>query len=419
MPYLPEKTATIFISTGELSGEMHGAYLVSAIQQLRQEQGLPPAIIEGNGSQRMSEAGVQLLFDVATWGEMGIIANLLKAQFFLRVVSATARFILSNQPDIVVLVDSRFLNISLAKHLRQRGYTGKIVYYVAPVRWQSLYDPADHERSLHNKRFSEIRQYCDFAIPIYPVSLKAYEELDIPFEYVGHPLCEHAKPKLSDAEFANLVGFDYNRAQPPVIVGALPGSRVGEIRQIAPQVFTALAWMTEAFREDRTMPPLHAISVLAHDELLDEVLAAARRAGLQDLTLISPEYVYDLMSRAKVMIVKSGTGTHECLVMGVPAIMCYRVAPYMAWVARYLMRFSMPYYSFPNLLANRPVIPELIQEDCDPSRIVDLAGALLYEKGERQAMLEAFAELRQMICKPSPVRRAAQLVLGQLEDSAN
>jgi len=147
-PYLPDKTATIFISTGELSGEMHGAYLAEAIQQLRREQGQPPAIIEGNGSQRMTEAGVQLLFDVATWGEMGLIANLLKAQFFLRVVSATARFILSNQPDIVVLVDSRFLNISLAKHLRQRGYTGKIVYYVAPVRWQSLYDPAEHERSL-------------------------------------------------------------------------------------------------------------------------------------------------------------------------------------------------------------------------------------------------------------------------------
>ena len=394
---------------------MHAAHLARAIQSLREEQGRPPAIIEGNGSQRMNEAGVQLLFDVATWGEMGIFANLLKAQFFLRVVSATARYILSNQPDLVILVDSRFLNLSLAKYLRNRGFTGKIAYYVAPVRWQSLYDPAEHARSVTNRRFTDIKDYCDFAIPIYPVSLPVYAELSIAHEYVGHPLCEQVQPRLSDAEFSALTGIDFDSADPPLLVGALPGSRIGEVRQIAPEIFRALALMQEAFAEDPQLPALSSVSVLAHRELLDEITKAARRAGLTDLTLIDPEHVYDLMLRARLMIAKSGTGVHECMLANVPAIMCYRVAPAMAWIARHVMRFTMPYYSLPNLLANKPIVPELIHEQCNYRRIVELAGSLLYEERERRAMLDAYKEIRKLVCKPQPLRRAAQLLLGLIE----
>jgi len=415
--YLPGRTATVFISTGELSGEMHAAHLVRALQQLRSEQGQPPAIIEGNGSKRMRAAGVQLLFDVATWGEMGVLANVLKAQFFLRVVSATARYILSNQPDMVVLVDSRFLNTSLARHLRQRGYGGKIVYYVAPVRWQSLYDPGEQRRSLTNRRFLDVKDLCDFAIPIYPVSLATYQALGIPHEYVGHPLCDLAGPVLSDAQFRQLTGIDYDPAAPPTIIGTLPGSRVGEVRQIAPAIFRALALMREAFDEDPQLPPLYMVSALAHQDLTDELISAARRARLPDLTLIDAEYVYDLMARARLMIVKSGTGIHECMLMNVPAIMCYRVAPYMAWIARYIMRFNMPYFSLPNLLAGKPVVPELVQEECNHRRIVDLASSLLYEERERRAMLDAYRDLRDLVCKPAPLRRAAELLLGLIGES--
>lgn len=408
----PAQSLSIFISTGELSGEMHGAHLAAAIQQLRAEQGRAPAFIAGNGSARMAAAGVELLFDVATWGEMGILANLLKAQFFLRAVTTTAKYILANDPELVVLVDSRFMNLSLAKYLRRRGYSGKIAYYVAPVRWQSLYDPNEDKRSLTNRRFTDVRDYCDFAIPIYPISLSVYEQLSIPHEYVGHPLCELAKPRLSDAEFTELTGIPYDAADPPLIVGALPGSRVGELRQIAPEIFRALALMKEGLAEDPSLPPLNAVAVLAHQELLGEVTAAARRAQLDDLTLIANEHVYDLMARARLMIAKSGTGVHECLLMEVPAIMCYRVAPLSAWLAKWLLRFSMPYYSLPNLLANRPIVPELVQDECNHRRIVDLAGTLLYEQRERAAMLEAFSELRQAVCKPQPLRRAAELVLS-------
>jgi len=175
--------------------------------------------------------------------------------------------------------------------------------------------------------------------------------------------------------------------------------------------------MREAFDEDPQLPPLYMVSALAHQDLTDELISAARRARLPDLTLIDAEYVYDLMARARLMIVKSGTGIHECMLMNVPAIMCYRVAPYMAWIARYIMRFNMPYFSLPNLLAGKPVVPELVQEECNHRRIVDLASSLLYEERERRAMLDAYRDLRDLVCKPAPLRRAAELLLGLIGES--
>ena len=146
------------------------------------------------------------------------------------------------------------------------------------------------------------------------------------------------------------------------------------------------------------------------------MLKAARRVGLSDLTIIDNEHTYDLMARAQLMVAKSGTSVHECMLMGVPVIMCYRVQPYVAWIAKYLLRFSMPFYALPNLLAGRAVVPELIQNECNHSRIAALSGTLLCEPREREVMLAAFADLRRMVCKPQPLRQAAkrlQALLGQ------
>ena len=394
---------------------MHAAHLVRALQQLRQDLALPPAIVEGNGSRRMEQAGVHLIHNVATWSEMGIIHNALKAQFFHRMLSTTARYILSNQPDMVVLVDNRVLNLSLAKYLRTRGYTGRIVYYVAPVRWESLFDPREQERSLHNRRFLDVKQYCDFAIPIYPVSLETYAALHIPHEFPGHPLCELARPQLTDAQFSALTGIEYDPQRPPLIIGALVGSRRREIEWIAPAVYRALALIQAAFQEDGEFEPPFVVSSVAHPELMPGMLKAAQQAGLADLVFVQPEHIYDVMSRAQLMIVKSGTGLHECVLLNVPTIACYRVPALTATLIKHVLRFSMPFYTLPNLLAGRAVVPELIQDDCTHTRLAELAGSLLFEAGERQEMLKEFAALRALLCKPQALKRAANLVQQLLQ----
>jgi lipid-A-disaccharide synthase len=413
--FLPDKAATIFISTGELSGEMHAAHLVRALQRLRAARGLPPAIVEGNGSAGLRNAGGHILYDVATWSELGIVANLPKASFFSKVLRHTVRYVLSNQHDMVILVDNRTFNTMLAKALRNGGYTGRIVYYVAPVRWESCYDPAEAARSLRNPRFLDVKRYCDFALPIYPVSLQTYQALEIPHAFVGHPLCELAHPGLSDAAFSALTGIAYDAQNPPLIIGALPGSRIGEIAQIGPPLFRGMALIQDAFAEAPDLPPVHVVTTLAHPELEPHVLKAARQAHLKDLILLDGEHRYDLMARARLMVVKSGTALHECMLLDAPAIMCYRVPAYMAWVARHVLRFSMPYFGFPNLLAGKPVVPELIQEDCSHTRIAEVAGSLLFEEHERELMQAAYAEVRELVCRPEPLTQAAEKLQGLLK----
>ncbi len=393
---------------------MHAAHLLDKLQQLRAQDGLPAAVCRGNGSSRMQAAGVELLRDVATWSEMGIIRNMFKARFFSRILQETVRHILAGDYDLVVLVDNRFLNLNLARILRERGYTGRIAYYVAPVRWESLYDPAELQRSLRNPRFAMIKRYCDLAIPIYPVSLDTFEQLGIPHVYPGHPLCELARPKLSDAEFQQLLGLDSTRMQNTQIVGIMPGSRRGEISDIAPEIFRAVVLLQAASQSVPDGPRIIAVAPVAHPELREATLRAAANSGLEELVLLDSEFRYDMMARAALMIVKSGTGLHECMIMGTPAVMCYRFHPVLAWIGRNIMRFSMPYYGFPNLLANRAVVPELIQEDCRHDRIAEVAGRLLFDESERETMLHDFAALRERVCLPDPLGTAARAIQALL-----
>jgi lipid-A-disaccharide synthase len=409
---------TIFISANELSGEAHAAHLATALQQLRARQGLPPAILQGNGSTRMEAAGIEILSDVTHMGALGIVHIVLKTPLSLRVLAKTVRHILRTRPQMVILVDSRVFHLRLAAMLRKRGYRGKIVYYVAPVRWESLYDPSEQVRSLSNPRFLQLRKYCDYSLLIAPVSLKTYEQLDIPHRFIGHPSCELVRPQLDDAQFAALVGDD-DGVQQRVIVGALTGSRSTEVNWIAPHVFRALRLMREALAEEGV--DLLPVAPVAHPDLRPALLKAAREAGLSGLALLDSSDVYELMARADLMIVKSGTGLQECVMAGAPAVMCYRIPEYLAWFMRHIKRFSMPFYGFPNLLAGREVVPELIQEECSELRIAEVAGELLFDANRKARMRNDYRQLRAQMCPDqgdglTPLQRGArelQRLLGR------
>jgi lipid-A-disaccharide synthase len=412
---VPPAGPTIFISANELSGEAHAAHLALALQELRKSRGLPPAHLEGNGSQRMRAAGVRILHDITHMGALGIVQIMAKAPRALLMLRETVNHIMATRPKMVIVVDSRVYHLRLAAMLRRRGYQGKLVYFVAPVRWESQFDPSELVRSLENPRFLQQREFFDLSLLIYPVSLKTYENLDIPHRFIGHPGCELVRPSLSSAEWQQIVGPARGKR---VVVGALTGSRDAEVKWIAPPVFAALRLMSEALQEEGI--ELVPVTAVAHPDLRQAVVKAARDAGLSGLVMIDSADVYDLMHHADLMLAKSGTGLQECLLAGVPAVMCYRVPDSVAWIARNLQRFSMPYYAFPNLLAGREVVPELVQEDCNELKIADTAGQLLFDGPKRRHMLEAYKELNPLLCPDlgdglTPLQRGAgelQRLLG-------
>lgn len=402
---MPAGETRVFISTGELSGEMHAAKLVTAWQALRKANGEPPLEVNANGSRALKQAGAKLLFDVADWSEMGIIANVMKAGHFRRVHAATVREIMQLQPRMVVLVDNRVFNTTLAEALRNKGYRGLILYYVAPVRWEAAYDPEERQKSLENPRFLKVKALCDFAIPIYPVSLDTYRALGIPHEFFGHPLCDQGVPTLNDAEFVRASGVE--KGEGDLLIGALPGSRKGEIQQIAPAIFGGLAILHKKFSVARPPRILHVVVPLAHPDMRQMVLNAALNAGLHQVQVTDQSLTWDIMHRADLMLVKSGTGLHQCVIAGAPVVMCYRVHPFAAFIARHVLKFSLPHYGLPNIIAGRTVVPELIQDDCVADRIAAEAERLLTDERARAQMLSDLKEVRGQICRDNALSHIA------------
>lgn len=405
---MPPAAPTIFISANELSGERHAAHLAAALQELRASRGLPAAELEGNGSQAMRAAGVRILNDVTHMGAIGIVQIIAKTPGSLLLLRRTVRHILRTRPQMVIMVDSRVFHLQLAKLLRRAGYRGRIVYHVAPVRWESLYDPSELVRSLDNPRFLQQRELCDLSLLILPISLKTYEQLDMPHKFIGHPGCELVRPGMDDADWNALIGPPTGKRR--VIIGALTGSRAAEVRWIAPHIFAALRTMRDALESEGI--ELVPVTAVAHPDLRPAVVRAARQAELTGLVMLDSGCAYDLMHRADLMIVKSGTSLQECVLAGAPALMCYRVPTLVAWIARHIQRFSMPYYGQPNLLAGREIVPELIQEGCNELRIAAVAGELLFDQQRRARMRAEFAAVRAQMCPSlgdglTPLQRGA------------
>ena len=219
---------------------------------------------------------------------------------------------------------------------------------------------------------------------------------------------------MSDDEFIKAAGLERNSAgELPLIYGIMPGSRRGEIREIADVMFLAARWIEKELQDNAPAIPVNFVVPLAHEELRPELERAARRAGLTSVRFMQPGHTYDLLALAAVMIVKSGTGLHQCVLMNTPAVMCYRVHGSVAALLR-LMRFSMPFYGLPNLIAGREVVPELIQEKCTEGNIAREVFRLTLDRPAIEKMRADFAELREKLCRSQPLQQIARAVQALL-----
>ncbi len=180
----------LFISAGELSGDVHAAKLVDALAKRTGSLN-----ITALGSDNLKATGAKVLYDTARGATMGVIGNLLQAPQKLRLFNAAVRNVMATKPDAVILVDSRFFNLNLARVLRQKCYQGAIVYYVAPVMWQAesisryqnIAQQSEQFRANAGRRFEEMRKHVDLALVIYPVGLELYDYFGINYEFVGIP----------------------------------------------------------------------------------------------------------------------------------------------------------------------------------------------------------------------------------------
>lgn len=356
-----------FLSSGEASGELAATLIAQAIRRAD-----PQAQFEGIGAARMRENGISLWRDHTGWASMGPLAAIPRIPKLLLVMLETARHIAQSKPDLVILVDFGAFNVRLAKRLRAIGYGGAVLDVFPPATWLD--------------RAKTAREVAAVAMPLTAFAHQRdfYASLGLPIAYFGHPLAGQYTMRAP-------------RAAPPSengVVALLPGSRGGELRYHAPRLLAAFAQL----RAKR--PRLRGIIGAADDRAHMHLRAAAERAGVRDLAIVRGTQA--ALAQADAAWVASGTAVLECALSGVPAVALYVIAPMLVKHARRV--YSGRFITLPNLVLDRPVIPELLQDDATPER---LAGAMDAVLRDPAAQYREFERLREALGPADALERCA------------
>ncbi len=375
----PGAARRIMISCGEASGDLYAGALVEALRARA------PAIeVFGFGGPRLAAAGADLVGDYRGFSVTGLVeaASVLPRSWaMLRTLGRAARL---RRPDVFVAVDFPDFNFRLLPVMHDLGVP--VVYYVSPQLW-----------AWRAGRLAAIRRYVTRMLVIFPFETAMYEQAGVPVEFVGHPLVDQILP---GGRRDWLIAHRLDPDQP--VVALLPGSRPNEIRQILPTLVAAVP------RIQRGVPGVQF--VVARAPSLDDRLFGA----IDDLRAASvPVVVADnadaVLAAADVVVTASGTATVQTALHDRPMVIVYRLSPITYAIGRAFVRITT--YGMVNLIAGRPIAPELIQGRFTPENVARETISLLTDRDRADAMRRDLADVRACLGEPGASGRAAAAVL--------
>lgn len=371
----------IFISAGEASGEAYGALLIDELKRRLNQQGEAAAFF-GMGGPRMAAAGLERVVraeDVAVMGITEVVRHLPRIYREFRKLKQSLH---ERSPAVAILIDFPDIHFKLAEELKGLGIP--VVFFVSPQLW-----------AWKKHRIKLVQKYVDRMLVIFPFEEPFYRARAVAAEFVGHPMADLPIPAITRSEFAAANDLDPNKTW----IGLLPGSRAKEIRDNLPEMLQAAALL-----ESQSGEGLEFVLPLA------PTLTASQRATVREmvecgrgkLTIRLVNDAKAALHHARASIVASGTATVEAALIGNPFVVVYRVSPITYAIAKRVV--TVPHVAMANLIAGKPVVPELIQNDFTASNIVRHLSPLLPDGPSRQSMMMELAELRGLLRARMPGR---------------
>ncbi|MBP1651157.1 MAG: lipid-A-disaccharide synthase [Bacteroidetes bacterium] len=361
-----------YIIAGEASGDLHGSNLIKQLKQLDTN-----ADIRCWGGDLMAQAGGTVVKHYKDLAFMGFIEVVMNLRTVLRNMEWCKQDIAAYQPDVLVLIDYAGFNLRIAEWAKPLGY--KIVFYISPQVW-----------AWKENRVKKIKKSVDKMLCILPFEQDFYNKWAYPVEYVGHPLVEVVKA-AKDAPAEPAI------ADKPIIA-ILPGSRRQEVRVKLPIMLT----MAKHFPQYQF--------VVAQAPSLDD-------AFMQELTGAHPNVstvknqTYALLRQAKAALVTSGTATLETALFGVPEVVCYKGSAVSYFFAKRLIKVK--YISLVNLVMDKPVVTELIQNDLTEENLLRELTLLLEDDATRQRIKEDYSQLWTKLGEKKASRRTAEVIVEE------
>ena len=379
----------IFISTGEVSGDLQGALLVAALKRHAVAAGFELEIT-ALGGRLMAEAGATILGDTAGIGSMGIIESVPYIWPTIKVQQKAKQYLKNFRPDAVVLIDYLTPNLGIGSYIRRCLPDLPVVWYIAPQEWVCSISPRNTEL---------IVNIADRILAIFPEEATYYRAKGSQVSWVGHPLVDRMQSAPSRVVARKTLGIEPEQ----VSVALIPASRKQELKYLMPVIFEA-AQIIQA-----KLPEVHFWIPLSQSAFRSKIETAIADYGLR-ATLLENQNL-EILAAADFAIAKSGTVNLELALLGVPQVVAYRVSRITAMIARHLLKLSIPFISPPNLVQMKPIVPELLQEDATVENIVFHALELLQNADRRQQTLTDYRQMRESLGDVGVCDRAAAEII--------
>ncbi len=369
----------VALVAGEASGDILGAGLMQALKARH-----PHVEFIGVGGPLMQAEGLSSYFPMERLAVMGLVEVLGRLPELLARRKRLIKGLIAAKPDVFIGIDAPDFNLTVELKLRRAGI--KTVHYVSPSVW-----------AWRKKRVLKIRQACDLMLTLFPFEAQFYDAHSVPVRFVGHPLAD-AIPVQAD-RMAARAALDLPLDCP--VVALLPGSRGGEVARLGSLFLDA------AVRLRTLRPGIRFVLPCASPERREQLEQLLVGRDLP-LTLLNARS-HDALAACDAVLIASGTATLEALLYKRPMVVAYKVAPLTYRILKRLV--TSPYISLPNLLAERLLVPELIQDAATPEALAQLLAPLL-SGGEVQT--EGFDVIHRALRRDASAQ-AAEAVLTLAE----
>jgi lipid-A-disaccharide synthase len=378
-------TIEIFLSAGEASGDLHGSYLVRAIQSLDSQ-----IRVSCLGGSLLRQAGAEVLVDNSEVAVVGLFEVFRHLKTIYEARQRIRTHLIRRRPRLVIFIDFPDFNLLLARLAKRLGI--RILYYISPQVW-----------GWRSGRVYTLKRLVDEMAVILPFEKDFYALYGMKVHFVGHPLLDvlTGLPSREISRNRYRSGGARQRRAPTNVVGLLPGSRHGEIRSLLPLLLETAAILLKHHPELSFLLPV--APTLDPKAIESEVVN--RRLPIR---VISGD-TYGVIQACDLILTASGTVTLEAAILGTPMVIVYKVSNLSYYTGRHLIRVSQ--VGLPNLVAGRLIVPELLQKEARSDRVASEALSFLEQPERLEHQRQALALIRDQLGEPGVADRVARLAL--------
>jgi lipid-A-disaccharide synthase len=377
----------IGIVAGEASGDLLGSHLMAALKEVR-----PELQFVGIGGPKMQSVGMEILFPMEKLAVRGYVEVLRHYFEILGIRRKLRAYFRANPPDIFIGIDAPDFNLGLELALKQRGIP--TIHYVSPSIW-----------AWRGERIHKIKRAVSHVLALFPHEPALYRQAGVPVDYVGHPLADMLPEQPKRAEMRETMRIP----QHAKVFAFLPGSRQSEVKYLAHTFIETAKLILQQLPDARFLVPLVSRETRG---IFEQALYDCDAQELPITLLFG--HAQDAMIAADGVLVASGTATLEAALVKRPMVITYRMPALSWWLMK--RKSYQPYYGLPNILCERFVVPELLQEDATAENLTQALLNLINNPEAVMQLEESFIALHRTL-RQNTAQKAAAAILPYLPNA--